>query len=90
VEGPDAAKKAAAYDVEIEIDDPNKAQMNAFMMPSKSQQVSYKNGSFLYISLLLCSVIFMLCPVYTTIIFLTIELKIFLKLNSEITIKIKN
>ena len=39
VEGPDAAKKAAAYDVEIEIDDPKKAQMNAFMMSSQNQQV---------------------------------------------------
>ena len=39
MEGPDAAKKAAAYDVEIEIDDPKKAQMNAFMMSSQNQQV---------------------------------------------------
>ncbi|XP_067934788.1 SWI/SNF-related matrix-associated actin-dependent regulator of chromatin subfamily D member 1-like [Watersipora subatra] len=38
VEGPDAAKKAAAYDVEIEVDDPKKAQMNAFMMSPQNQQ----------------------------------------------------
>lgn len=39
VEGPDAAKKAAAYDVEVEVDDPKKAQMTAFMMSSQHQQV---------------------------------------------------
>jgi len=40
VEGPDAAKKAAAYDVEVEVDDPKKSQMSAFMMSSQNQQVS--------------------------------------------------
>jgi len=37
VEGPDAAKKAAAYDVEIEVDDPKKEAMRDFMMSPQSQ-----------------------------------------------------
>lgn len=40
VEGPDAAKKAAAYDVEIEVDDPKKEAMRDFMMSPQSQSVS--------------------------------------------------
>lgn len=38
VEGPDAAKKTAAYDIEIETDDPVKIQMNSFLLSTQSQQ----------------------------------------------------
>lgn len=40
VEGPDAAKKAAAYDVEVEVDDPKKSPMASFVMSSQNQQVN--------------------------------------------------
>ena len=49
VEGPDAAKKAAAYDVEIEVDDPKKEAMRDFMMSPQSQSVRFLHMKLLFI-----------------------------------------
>ena len=49
VEGPDAAKKAAAYDVEIEVDDPKKEAMRDFMMSPQSQSVRFLHMKLLSI-----------------------------------------
>ena len=70
VEGPDAAKKAAAYDVEIEVDDPKKEAMRDFMMSPQSQSVSSLHikyfmyvyyvdhqGTLYYYSITYCSLI---------------------------------
>ncbi|XP_013410680.1 SWI/SNF-related matrix-associated actin-dependent regulator of chromatin subfamily D member 1 isoform X5 [Lingula anatina] len=38
VEGPDAAKKTACYDIDVEVDDTLKEQMQSFLLSSQSQQ----------------------------------------------------
>ena len=66
VEGPDAAKKAAAYDVEIEVDDPKKEAMRDFMMSPQSQSVR-----FLHMKLLFILYVILITKIYQTFIILS-------------------